>query len=117
VASRRPAPRPAPDPIPEAFAGSGRTTAQLRDAPPGALFVWCEDSVTYPRMLARQLGRFDIKVIGLSVFCDGGEAVRGMRCAVVVDHAARLNAVGLDLLDTCRWQPPAHGDAEIHVTD
>jgi hypothetical protein len=42
---------------------SGRTTQQMLDAPPNAIYVWCNSLPEYPKKLARQLNRPDIKVV------------------------------------------------------
>jgi hypothetical protein len=42
--------------------GTGRTTKQMRDAPQGAIFVWCNGHTDYPRALARHLGREDLRI-------------------------------------------------------
>ena len=46
--------------------GTGRTSRQLQAAPPGAVFVWCNDRLAYVRDLARARGREDLKIVGLS---------------------------------------------------
>ena len=65
---------------------SGRTAAQLRDAPKGALFVWCNDVPAYARALADSLGRADPHIEALSVLEHGGFRL-GLGRAIVLDHA------------------------------
>ena len=66
----------------------GATTRQMQEAPKGAVFVWCNDKTSYPRDLARHLGRDDLLIKspewlehrwhGLSL------------TGVIVDHSASL---------------------------
>lgn len=69
--------------------GSGRTTRQMQAAPIGSLFVWCTPRLDYPRHLARQLGRDDLRIVSPSVLDFGAERLRGWRGApaIVLDHA------------------------------
>lgn len=65
---------------------TGRTTQQLKNAPQGAIFVWCNSHTYYPQNLARELGRSDIKIKPFSWLEERN--VRGLRGAhVVIDHA------------------------------
>lgn len=67
--------------------GVGRTTQQMRDARVGAVFIWCNDDLEYPRALAARLNRRDLQIIGP---LRGIETLYGRRRAsVVVDHAVR----------------------------
>lgn len=77
--------------------GTGRTSRQLRFAPHGAVFVWCNDVLDYPKTLAKAhwIDRPDLVIIGPSQIRD---RVRG-RVDFVVDHAARLTA---DQIETIR---------------
>jgi hypothetical protein len=62
--------------------GTGRTTRQMLDAPKGALYVWCNKHLDYPRALARHLGRADLVVVSPSY------ERRGYSSALVIlDHA------------------------------
>lgn len=79
----------------------GRTTRQMLDAPLGAVFVWCNSSLLYPKMLARRLQRDDIDVVRLSWL--RFESVAGRTfTSVVVDHATKLDAEALAALDYLR---------------
>lgn len=67
--------------------GTGQTTEQLRNAPHGAIFVWCNDSLSYPRQLAAKLKRGDLRIVGYSFF-DDKYSWRGITAsAIVLDHA------------------------------
>jgi hypothetical protein len=70
--------------------GTGRTTQQMKDAPKGAVFVWCNHMLDYPEQLKKRIGRDDLKIVapGWLTF----ESWRGMKLSgVVIDHAARLS--------------------------
>jgi hypothetical protein len=69
--------------------GTGITTSQMRCAPHGAVFIWCNEYVKYPADLAQELGRRDLEIVGLSALDD--DRLRGRRLTgLVVDHAAHL---------------------------
>ena len=75
--------------------GTGRTKRQMQDAPTGAFFVWCNDVFGYPRLLAREIGRRDLRIISPSQI----RQLRGMHgTAVIVDHAAHLTEQQEDYL-------------------
>jgi hypothetical protein len=38
------------------------TTAQMKMAPPGAVFIWCTTDISYPKSLAWSLGREDLQI-------------------------------------------------------
>ena len=66
----------------------GLTTAQIKRAPLGAVFVWLNGDMTYPKNLAHFLGRDDLRIVTLSQVRAG--ALRGLRLSgLEVDHAAR----------------------------
>ena len=79
------------------YRGTGRTTNQIKHAPQGAFFVWINASTDYPRQLAKQLGRDDLRIVSPNwlVF----EQWRGMRLSgIIVDHAA------LDRFTYAQWR-------------
>lgn len=45
---------------------TGRTTKQMERAANGAVFVWINDSLDYPKALARKIGRADLEIIPAS---------------------------------------------------
>lgn len=71
----------------------------MQDAPHGALFVWCNDNLMYPRNLARSIGRTDLRIEGPSWL--DSDRWRGLQFSgVVLDHAAPLTTDRqLDALD------------------
>jgi hypothetical protein len=80
--------------------GSGRTTQQMREAPRHALFVWCNGHLSYPRDLARSLGRDDLDIVGPYML--DRRQLAGRRIPVVVDHATKLSSEKRELLEEYR---------------
>lgn len=74
----------------------GWTTAAMRAAPDGAVYVWVNSHLAYPRALARSLGRTDLLVV--SPGWVRASNLQGRRVPIVVDHAARLTGDQLDEL-------------------
>lgn len=66
--------------------GDGTTTKQMQEAPRGAIFVWCNGHLSYPRDLARHLGRDDIKIVSPDAL--DGYRLHGLRLPIILDHAA-----------------------------
>ena len=42
--------------------GTGFTSRQMENAPDGAVFVWCNGHLDYPKRLAEHLGRKDLRI-------------------------------------------------------
>lgn len=82
---------------------SGRTTKQLENAKPDAVFIWPTYALYYPEKLAKDLGRTDITIISVGrAFSNCMEYFRGRRCSeIVVDHAIRISADAAVLLSAC----------------
>lgn len=66
--------------------GEGRTTQQMKAAPKGAIYVWCNNHLHYPRQLSLALGRLDLTIVGPEWLKRKGYT----NTEVVVDHAAEL---------------------------
>lgn len=65
---------------------TGKTMHQLKEAPRNAFFIWSGQIATYPRNLARAVGRSDLRVLPRNQLRKG--TFTGMRdIAVVLDHA------------------------------
>jgi hypothetical protein len=65
---------------------TGRTQAQLAQAPRGATYIWPNSVLSYPIRMAAKLGRTDLVFKPRSWLSD--RYVRGLRLpAVVLDHA------------------------------
>ena len=81
--------------------GTGRTTQQMNDAPPGAVFVWCNGALYYPQALAKELGRGDLTVRPLSWLRPCNVMGRNFS-GVVLDHAARPSTEACEALNYVR---------------
>ena len=67
----------------------GITTKQMRAAPENAVFVWCTSDLSYPKALAKALGRHDLEIVTprwLVLRSWRGRDLSGL----VVDHATYL---------------------------
>ena len=71
--------------------GSGRTSQQMLDAPPRAVFVCCKGMSGYAQCLANHLRRNDLRIVGPSWLEDEGWR-GGDFSAVVLDHALQMTA-------------------------
>ena len=56
-------------------------------APHGAVYVWPNQKLLYPRQLAESLGRDDLVIVGPS-WLDARRALGRQRVLTVVDHMA-----------------------------
>jgi hypothetical protein len=72
----------------------------MESAPNGAVFIWCNGHTNYPKMLARKIGRDDLRIEAPSWLEDRwiGLELTGL----IVDHAARLSARQWDGLQGAR---------------
>lgn len=77
--------------------GSGQTAQQMQAASFEAVFVWCNNSLHYPRDLARHLGRTDLRIVSPS-WVGSGQA-QGCAHTIIVDHAAALSLRQRDEVD------------------
>ena len=78
--------------------GGGKTTNQIANAPQGAIFIWDSQHTYYPKNLAREMGRDDLRIVPPSwIETDAFRSVR--LTGVVVDHAANLNDRQREILD------------------
>lgn len=68
------------------FRGTGRTTQQMLNAPLNAVFVWVNHNLFYPKKLAQQHGRQDLKIVGPTWLEERflGQQISGL----IIDHAA-----------------------------
>lgn len=83
--------------------GKGHTTQQLKDAKLGALFIWCNSRIDYPKALARHLGREDIKIVSPSVLECNGERLRGLTLPeIILDHACVPDEREWDVIERAR---------------
>lgn len=82
----------------DAYRGTGRTTRQMQQAPIGAVYIWCNNLLDYPKRLADKLGRSDLKIVGTEWL--ENRRWRGVEISGLdIDHAARLTASQMAELD------------------
>ncbi len=84
--------------------GNGFTTAQMKRAPLGSLYVWpVSGSINYAKALAHELGRDDLEIVSPSVLDRKAERLRGRRLTgLVLDHACEPTAEEYDVLREIR---------------
>ncbi len=67
---------------------TGRSTHQMQEAPPGAVFVCAfHHQLRYFRRLAKYRGRPDLRIVSIHEMVSS-EAPAGYQSPIVVDHAA-----------------------------
>jgi hypothetical protein len=77
--------------------GSGKTTRQILEASMGAVFIWHNACLDYPKQLIKKLGRKDIQVVGPSWLT--GNSWRGIKLSgVIMDHFMKPTVEELDRL-------------------
>lgn len=70
--------------------GTGTTTHQIKAAPKNATYIWVHGNTHYPELLARTLGRTDLKFVGPDWLND--YRFMGLRdLEIVIDHATELS--------------------------
>jgi len=78
--------------------GTGRTTEQMRNAPPDSIYVWCNHHLDYPKLLARRLDRYDLRIMSPSAALErGGERLLGLHRYIVLDHALWDHAISTEM--------------------
>ena len=76
---------------------TGTTTAQIKQAQQGAVFIWVNADIRYPKQLARQLGRDDLQIVSPS-WLDSYRWQGKTFPWIEVDHAAKLTVHQRELL-------------------
>lgn len=70
--------------------GTGRTTKQMQNAPKGAIYVWVNQHLGWPRDLAASLGRDDLVIVPPS-YLDTIDKLAGRTITgILLDHATKL---------------------------
>ncbi len=78
----------------------GTTTRQMQDAPPRALFIWCNDDLWYPKDLAKKIGRTDLRIEGPRIFDRGAMRLCGIELSgLVLDHAFRPDDMAREAIE------------------
>lgn len=87
----------------ESLRGTGRTTKQMLEAPHGAVYVWVNGALHYPKDLAHRAGRKDLVIVAPAWM--EGDRWRGIHAPdVILDHAASLNPRMWELFKIVRAQ-------------
>lgn len=68
--------------------GSGRTWRAMREAPQGAVYVWCSHVLGYAKFSAEQLNRQDLEIVGPEWLAHKRYVGRRLT-GVVFDHALK----------------------------
>lgn len=76
---------------------TGITTQQMKEAPKGAIYVWVNDVLDYPKSLARHLGRSDLLILPPHIV--RLQTVAGRQIGIVVDHATKWTSGIADAWD------------------
>jgi hypothetical protein len=88
---------------------TGRTAFQMQMAPPGAVFVWCTSDISYPKHLARSLGREDLQIWPSAKLDE--RYIRGQGFSgFVIDHAHPIGTPkewdACEIAKLCTRKPP-----------
>ena len=67
----------------------GRTTEQMKKAPQKAVFIWCNQQISYAVNLAESLGRNDLEIVS-PMWLTHRRWIGRELTGLVVDHAAEL---------------------------
>jgi len=80
----------------------GITTAQIKSAPIGAIYIWVTNDTWYPKALAKHLGREDIQFKSHSWFTL--DNVIGKQLPIIIfDHHVKMTTENLELLASMSW--------------
>lgn len=74
------------------YRGIGRTTWQMDHAPRGAFFVWCNERLAYPNLLAAGIYRYDLQIVGPSWLAQ--EKWLGLELpGIIIDHSLLMSTM------------------------
>lgn len=79
--------------------GSGKTTELMKAAPIGAIYIWVNSHLDYPRQLAKLIGREDLQIESPS-YLEGTRYYGLCLSGLLLDHA-------VDLTDA-QWEGYGH---------
>jgi hypothetical protein len=69
---------------------SGITTRQMQASPVNAIFVWCNNDLTYPKLLASYINRVDLEIVS-PMWLEHASNWRGRKISGInTDHALDL---------------------------
>jgi hypothetical protein len=87
---------------------SGVTTKQMQESPINAIFVWCNSDLTYPKQLASDINRADLKIVSPG-WLEHASNWRGRKFSGIdTDHALDLTERQLDGLLAARTRVSVH---------
>jgi hypothetical protein len=69
---------------------TGKTTAQMLNAPKRAYYIWRDKALAYPRALAEHLGRKDLTIVTADFFSPRSGKGRGLKVPIIIDHDCML---------------------------
>ena len=70
--------------------GIGKTTEQIKAAKSNAVFIWCNNNLIYPKKLAKELNREDIKIVSPDWLINGWKGITISQ--IILDHALQMNS-------------------------
>lgn len=72
---------------------SGRTKRQMEDAPKGAIYIWDNKILSYPRELSYSIGREDLTILEKGyLYYRANRLTHIIFTDIVVDHACVLSS-------------------------
>ena len=89
--------------------GTGRTTKQMQLAPKGAVFVWVDACLSYPKHLASLLRRQDLLIVSPSWLEYPGGYLGKRLTGLVLDHAVDLT--------TAQWRGWEEAQMRIDIAN
>lgn len=87
----------------------GRTARQMMEAPKGAIFVWCNESLDYPKKLAvylgiwqGRMGSVNLRIVRPSWLQEPGNLAQCRKDCIILDHACTLTALQQEMFH--QWE-------------
>jgi hypothetical protein len=66
---------------------TGRTTNQMKEAPEGAIFIWVNAVLSYPKSLSKSLGREDLIIYSSKDLIYNNGKLNSINRPIILDHA------------------------------
>lgn len=83
---------------------SGRTTRQMQEAPRGALYIWPNQDLGYPKSLAKAIQREDLDIQGAWTLTSVGRFMGLTFPDIILDHAVRLSSRQIDIYNEIKMR-------------
>jgi len=87
----------------------GRTARQMMEAPKGAIFVWCNEHLDYPKKLAvylgiwrGRMGSVNLRIVRPSWLQEPGNLAQCRKDCIILDHACTLTALQQEMFQ--HWE-------------